>query len=324
LAEQADRKPILTVCPESYPGTTSVLKHYNVTGLVDHSDEISPNTVEGRKMVNLGGWNPIYYEAMQRINSAGVPIGIFWTSSVGQMDFSNSGVEVNFVHLITDLVRSGMVDMVFGATPSVVDFWQKAVGAEHVTLLPYAFDWEESQNHINTDIPVGDDWVDLFCPADTRKNVLVQTHAAAIADVNIHYSGLKPKYRWFAELIGAKFTDMGWMSKDIYYKAVQGMKLGLQVTYAETFDYVVAEHFAMKRPCLISTVMGSWVDKKLWKDLMVHNLDDPIEVADLISNVMDMTPRKWKSLNTRCHNFMKAEADRRNVIGLDVLTKVIE
>jgi len=321
---EINSNPILTVCPEAYPGTTSVLKHYNVSGLTVHSDEISPKTVNDKKMVILGGWNHIYYEAIQRVNSANVPVGLFWTSSVGQMDFSDNGREVTFIHLISDLVRSGMIDKIFGATPSVVDFWEKVVDPDKVVLLPYAFDWEESQTHINTDIPVGDRWVDLFCPADTRKNVLVQTHAAKIADVNLHYSGLKPRYRWFADLIGAKFTDMGWMNKDRYYKAVQGMKLGLQVTYAETFDYVVAEHFAMKRPCLISTVMGSWVGKKLWKDLMVQNLDDPIEVADLIMNIVDMSPRKWKSLNTRCHNFMKTEAERRNAIATDVLTKVIE
>lgn len=317
-------KPILTVCPEAYPGTTSVLKHYNVTNLVDHTDEISPDTVQGRDMVILGGWHPIYFEAIQKISAENVKVGMFWTSSVGQTDFSNNGIEVAFIHNIMDWIRSGMVDYLFCATPSVESMFQQFIPEDKVILLPYAFDWDTVQKSLVKDMPVGDDWVDLFCPGDTRKNILVQTHGAKIADAHLHFSGLKPRYKNFAQLLNVRYTDMGWMQKEQYYRAVQTMKLGLQVTYAETFDYVVAEHFALKRPCLISTVMGSWVDEKLWPDLLVHNLDDPLEVATSIRYILDMTKKQWKGLNTRCHNFMRKEAKRRNVIANKVLNGVLE
>ena len=318
-----ERKPILSVCPENYPGTTSVLKHYNATGFVEHGIEIAPSTVENRKLIILGGWAKLYYEALRKIKTTGTPVALFWTSSVGQTDFSNGGIEVSYLHILNDMIASGLVDYILCATPSVQNMFQQFIPEEKVIYLPYAFDWEESQKYQIDDMPVGDDWVDLFCPGDTRKNILVQSHGAKIAGVRLHYSGLHNKYRFFADLIKLKYTDMGWMDKTRYYKAIQTMKAGMQVTYAETFDYVVAEHFAMKRPCLISTVMGSWVDKKLWKDLMVYNIDDPYEVADVLTLIVKRDESEWKDLNIECYNFMKKEAERRNEIAKKVLGDLI-
>lgn len=326
-----EMKPILTVCPEEYPGTTSVLKHFNPSGLVEHSTEISPETVIGRKMVMVGGWHQIYYEAFHKIRGEGIPTALFWTSSVGQTDFSNDGVEVAYLRLITDLLRSDLLNYVMVATPSVQNMLQHMVHdkdkKDRIILLPYGFDWEEMQTHRSDEwfeYSRDKNWVDLFCPADTRKNILVQMHGAKIANVHVHCSGLRPKYRNFAEHIGLNYTDLGWMSKDTLFKQMQMMKLGLQITYAETFDYVVAEHFALKRPCLISTVMGSWVDKNLWEDLMVYNIDEPFEVADMIMHILKMSEIEREGLNERCFKFMKEEADRRNENVQKILTKVLE
>lgn len=322
---QTDRKQILTICPEDYPGTTAVLKHYSVSNLVEHTDTISPETVSDRKIVIFGGWHPIYYEAMKRVMGTGTPIGMFWTSSVGQTDFSNNGMEVSYLHLIMDLINAGVVQKLFVATESVQDMFRKFVKRpDDVILLPYAYNFEEIEAAKDKNLIIGKDWVDLFCPGDTRKNLLVQIHGAKNANVHLHFSGLRTRYKWFSDLMKIKYTDMGWMKKDSYYRAVQTMKLGLQVTYAETFDYVVAEHFGLERPCLISTVMGSWVDKSLWDDLMVYNIDDPFEVAKKIENIMDMPKKEWKSLNKQCYEFMQKEAVRRNTIVNDVLKGVVE
>jgi len=317
-------KPIITVCPKSYPGVTSVLKHYDVTGLTQHTDEISKETVDGRKLVILGGWHPIYYEALQRLYIHNIPTALFWTSSVGQMDFSNNGMEISYIHLIKDIVMSKLLDYVVLGTPQNFDLFKQFIPKEKLIYLPYAFDWNNIQKFKDNTLEMGKDWVDIFCPLDTRKNPLVQIHGAQKADVHLHFSGLQPRYKFFAQLIKLRFTDMGWMSQENYFKSIQTMKLGLQVTYAETFDYVVAEHFAMERPCLISTVMTSWVDKKLWKYLLVKNLDNPLEVAEKIKKIVNLSETKRKDLNMKCFSFMQEEAERRNEKGKDVLSRLLE
>lgn len=318
------RKPILCISPSSYPGTMSVLKHYNVTGLTEHSEEISDETVGGRGLVILGAWHPIYYEALQKLKAHNVPTALFWTSSVGQMDFSNNGMEISYIHLIKDMVVSGLLDRVILGTPQNLDMFQQFVPKEKTVYLPYAFDWDEVQKFKDDTIEIGERWIDLFCPLDTRKNPLVQIHGAKLANAHLHFSGLPPRYRFFSELIGVKFTDMGWMKKESYYKAVQTMRLGLQATYAETFDYVVAEHFALERPCLISTVMGSWVDSELWDELMVYNIDDPLEVRDKIRRIIHYSEDEYKYLYKRCHDFMRGEAERRNSFAKKVLENLVE
>ena len=315
---------ILTVCPQEFPGTTSVLKHYGVTGLTEHGDTVSPETVNDKDLVIFGGWHPIYYEALARVRSSNVKTGLFWTSSVGQTDFSNGGVEVSYIHTIGDWVRSGILDYLFVATPSVKSMFDQFLDPEKVILLPYSFNWNEVQSHVNNKLQIGDNWVDLFCPADTRKNVLAQTHGAKLGGAHLHYSGMHPKYKWFADLLKVPYTDMGWMQKDRYYKVVQTMKLGMQVTYAETFDYVVAEHFALKRPCLISTVMGQWVEENLWEELMVYNMDDPIEIGNKVSDILALNKKGWKKLGDKCHKFMELESNKRNKTAEEVLKGVIE
>ena len=276
-------------------------------------------------MVIFGGWHPIYYEALQRIRGEGIPSAFFWTSSVGQTDFSNGGVEITFLQIISDLIRSDLLDYVILGTPQNLSMFQQFTPAEKTIYLPYAFDWDDVQKHKNEDLETGEDWVDLFCPADTRKNILVQAHGAKLANVRLHYSGLRPFYKYFSDLIDLRYTDMGWMPKENYYKVVQTMKLGLQVTYAETFDYVVAEHFAMERPCLISTVMGTWVESSLWDELMVYNVDDPFEVRDHIQKIVfDYTENEWKDLGKRCFDFMKKESESRNAFAQKVLEKLIK
>ena len=93
-------KPILFVAPRDYPGVTAHMKHYEATGLGEYSDELSRETVEGKKIVILGAWHPIYYEAIKKLRRENLQIWLYWTSSVGQIDFSNGGIEtVSYTHL---------------------------------------------------------------------------------------------------------------------------------------------------------------------------------------------------------------------------------
>jgi len=117
---------------------------------------------------------------------------------------------------------------------------------------------------------------------------------------------------------------MGWIPDETYFNVIQQMKMGLQVTYAESFNYVVAEHFAMKRPCLISPVMGRWVDNNLWKDIMIYNIDNPFEIADVIMNIKNMSDKKYNKLGNECFRFIKKEAKSRNDNAIKILTTTYE
>jgi len=314
------RAPYLFISPKEYPGTTAAMQHFIATEMAEHSDEISPETVADRKAIILGAWHPIYYEACKKLKKKNVETWLYWTSSVGQTDFSNGGIEISYLYMIRDLVRSGMIDRLLCGNREVENMLKLMVDPEKVSLLPYCFDWDKIREHYNEDIFEGDRWVDLYCPSDVRKNILPQIHASKLADARVHFSGVKDKYLDFADLVGAKHTIMGWMDRNVYYRSVQTMNLGLQVTFAETFDYSAAEHFALARPCLYSPVIGQWIkNKTMRKYLMVPDCDSPLTIAKYMNRVLDMSKDDKQDLNKACEEFMHKEALKRNKNGRKIL-----
>jgi len=313
-------KPYLFISPKEYPGTTAGMKHFLATKIVDYSDEISKKTVEERYAVILGAWHPIYYEAIKRLKTVNVEIWLFWTSTVGQIDFSNNGIEISYLYLISKLVKSGLIDKLLCGNEQVQSMLENIVGEDKVILLPYCFDIEKIRQYYNPEIFEGDRWVDLYCPSGVRKNITTQIHGAKLANAHLFFSRILPKYSDFAELLGVKYTIMGWMERDIFYRSIQTMALGSQVTFAESFDYAVAEHFALGRPCLYSPVIGQWInDPYLEKMLLVKDSDNPKLIGEKMKNILDLDESDKKDLNKRCEEFIIDEAERRNENGRKIL-----
>jgi len=319
-----ERKPILTICPDDFPGVKAHLKNYLSTGLTEHTETITPSAVIGRKMVIFGAWHPVYYEAMQKIKSTGVPIALLWTSSVGQIDFVNNGIEISFLYLLKDLIYAGLIDILFTPTEQIQNMFQQFIEPKKVILLPHSLNWNKIQEKYDKNIYPEKNDIDLFSTAETRKNILPQIHASKLADCRIYLNHTSQRYIFFADILKVKYTSMGWIPDETYFNVIQQMKMGLQVTYAESFNYVVAEHFAMKRPCLISPVMGRWVDNNLWKDIMIYNIDNPFEIADVIMNIKNMSDKKYNKLGNECFRFIKKEAKSRNDNAIKILTTTYE
>lgn len=324
MKQNEEKKPILTICPDDFPGVKTHLKNYLSTGLTEHTETITPSAVIGRKMVIFGAWHPIYYEAMQKIKSTGVPITLLWTSSVGQIDFAGNGIEISFLYLLKDLTYAGLIDRIFTPTEQIQSMFQQFIEPEKVILLPHSLNWNKIKEKYDETIVPKKDAVDLFSTAETRKNILPQIHASKISDCQLYINHNAQRYTFFADLLKVRYTSMGWIPDESYFNVIQQMRMGLQVTYAESFNYVVAEHFALKRPCLISPVMGRWVDKDLWKDIMVYNIDNPFEISDVMMLIKNMSDREYTRLGNKCYKFIKKEAKSRNNYAIKTLTDTME
>jgi len=321
----SQNKPYLFISPDSYPGTTAGMKQYEVTGLVEQGDELSMETVRGRKAVVLGAWHPVYYRAIKKLRREDVEIWLFWTSSVAQCDFSNGGIEVSFLRIIKDLVDSNMIDRLVCGNNQVELMLKNMVPPEKVILLPYCFNWREIRKYYDRNVTPNSRWVDLFCPADARKNMLPQILASKLANAKLHLSGTPDKYLNFVETINYSCSPLGWMPKDIYFKNVQLMELGLQVTFAESFDYVVAEHFALERPCLFSPPIGQWIDEPYLREmLLVPDVDNPSLIADYMTRIFNLNESDKKDLNKTCSEFMYEEAEKRMKNAKAILKSMLE
>jgi hypothetical protein len=89
-----------------------------------------------------------------------------------------------------------------------------------------------------------------------RKNALACILALAGLDVPyvLRLNGLaeRPEYRTFLEELKVPYEDRGWMDDDDYARALDEVDVGLQVSLADSFNYVVAEHFARAVPVVLS------------------------------------------------------------------------
>ena len=272
---------VLTVCPRDFPGVTSQFKHLAATTeLTEHSLEISKKTLEGKKLVIFGAWSHYYYRALKQLRSEEVKVGLLWTSPVGQMGFSPNFVEVSYLFIIKDLLRSGMLDLLFVPTKRITRAFKQIFGEDKVKYLPNTYDVEGVRSkYLDSSLQPVENWVSLYSPFGVRKNLLNQMVAAKLAGVKLHMNNLVPPLRDFADLIELDYVDMGWMSSEAYFRSIQTMQCGLKVSYSETFDYSLFDHFVFEVPCLFSRTI-EWVDpEEPWLNLIVDNFDDPNEIA---------------------------------------------
>lgn len=152
--------------------------------------------------------------------------------------------------------------------------------------------------------------------------MLNQMLGARLANVLLHVNQMPKPLQDFADLIGLRYVDMGWMSEESYFRSIQTMKVGLKVSYSETFDYCLFDHFVMRVPCLFSRTI-EWLPEEGWEDLRVENFDDPNEIAMKLSNLMEngSLRREWTK---RVYDEACKVAERRNKIAIKSLRSVIE
>jgi len=316
-------KEILTVAPDVFPGVKSQFEHLaGTTGLTEHTSIVSKQTIEGKKLIIFGAWDYDYYRALKKLMAYDIKKGLLWTSPIGQVGFSPNMIEVSFLWQIRDAFEKRMLDYLFIPTIRVTKAFREIFGGDRVKYLPNTYDIAKVKKYRDPKLRKGEDWVSMYNPAGTRKNMLNQMLGARLADVLLHMNQMPKPLQDFADLIGLRYVDMGWMSKESYFRSIQTMKVGLKVSYSETFDYCLFDHFTMRVPCLFSRTI-EWLPEEGWEDLRVENFDDPNEIAVKLSNLMENgnLRREW---GKRVYDEACKVAERHNKIAIENLRSVIE
>jgi hypothetical protein len=57
-------------------------------------------------------------------------------------------------------------------------------------------------------------------------------------------------YRNILKKLRIRYRDFGWMTDEKYQAALGEVDLGLQISFAETFNYVAAEHIVKRIPVM--------------------------------------------------------------------------
>lgn len=322
--------PVLSVCPQGFPGTDTALANLaRTSGLSRHVSLASaaPDGPEFRfietllqseppRLLLLGGWNPAYEEFLQ-VRPA--PIGVYWTSSAAQ---TAMGSETSALHAI---LRDDRIRHVFFQSPELATAFRDRAG---VARLPSTLAFQAAKGRRTS--PGVPRVTFFFAAAEAgRKNVL--NTLLALADLGVAFrlvlNGLSadPFYRSVLERLRIPFEERGWMPRPEYEEAVAGATLGLQPSFAESFSYVAAEHLAAGVPVVASNMVPvvARLPLEVRRELIVSNPESVAEIRDRILRLL-RRPKVGQELGRRARRSVRAAARRDALESRAVLMEALK
>jgi len=330
-------EPLITICVSGFPGTNRSLTNLEkTTGLSRHfvlrgSDV---NGVEVKfyveylrkknpKCVIFGGWSPVYDIFLKKLGNKKIEFGVYWTSSPGQVDISE---EIKYVDF---LLNSEKVKHRLFAHRELASALSGYSG--NMRHLPDTVLFPEEKREKKWEGKDRVSVISLFCsPFEyRRKNILNSLLALSMLKNRyiLYVNGLSGNeyYGGVLKTLRIRYRDFGWMTDEKYQSVLSGIDLGLQVSFAETFNFVAAEHIVKRVPVLTSRmvpVMDS-MPGYIKKRLVVDDPDSASEIRDKIGYLLGDTAL-LKDLGERMHKYLKRENEKRIETAKKVLKSIIE
>ncbi|MBA7689801.1 hypothetical protein ES703_98312 [subsurface metagenome] len=189
----------------------------------------------------FGAWHPAYEQIIGLAPDS--KIGVLWTSSPGEMDFVS--VEQEYLRKILNDPR---IDFVWFGHPVFGRLYP-----EKGFYAPYPIKVEgvKKPNVRKENI------ITLMCPADPKKNILNQLLAVKMiyeeTDIVLHTNVAGYDYLLNPHMIGGlDCVRHSWLPDEDYHKLLTKARLNLACSWAETFNYNVAEAALMGTISIVS------------------------------------------------------------------------
>jgi glycosyltransferase involved in cell wall biosynthesis len=329
---------ILTFCVKGFPGTNrSLVNLEKNTGLSRHfilanSDKGGPEIKffvdylkhKNPRLILFGGWSAIYDAFMKRPNAQKTQFGIYWTSSTGQVDISDE------VDIFSSIIKSDRIDQKLFANRDLARALSRHIS--NVEYLPDTVSIPLLNSKITKDVikERRSVIISLFCSPFEYKRKNVLNSLLAISMIRRRYvlylNGLSIN-RYYKKILNSfniKYRDFGWMSNKKYEKLLEEIDVGLQVSFAETFNHVVAEHLVRKIPVITSQMVPSMdnMPRKIKDMLIVNDVDDPFEIRDKIDFLI-CNSKMRKDLGAELFERIKMENNYRIKMATDTLNKIL-
>lgn len=287
------KSSICCVLPKNFHGVEAAVRNMEsvmkgdvsiveVTEWTRQSDIIDSITAIDPKIVVYGAWLPGYKPLTKAVRAAkpGVKQVVAWFSNFSQMEFTRN--ELPAFAEVRAMVKRGELDEVWMSSEE--DALTLSKTDKSIKFYPCPYDLKLHRQHPYI-MESGKIKVSLFCTPGPRKNLSNQIVAcSSVPGLELHLNGLSqnPEFAKLVNELGIHTVDHGWMDKEEYRRVAASMDVGLQVTYAETFNYVALEHMLQGTPVVASRMVPvvSW-DPSL-SQLIVDRADSSSEIASKI------------------------------------------
>jgi len=285
---------IISLCYAAFPGANAVLQNLNRTvGLSRHFvlSNVQPDSLELKffgeylrethpALVIFGAWAQGYQRLLDALPDA-TQAAVYWTSSTGQVDISSEAAQLERVLNHPRIRYKFFMHRAFAAA-----LQGRGDCLELPATIPVA---TRPRVRSANAVPV----ISLFCSPNEyrRKNILNSILAVAMQTrpYIFYLSGLSenPNYRRLLDGFGIRYRDWGWMTRQ-YARVLSRVDIGLQVSFAESFNYVAAEHVQRGIPVLVSRMVPALYNmpRRVERHCVVENPDDPLEIASKLKYLL--------------------------------------
>jgi len=319
---------IITLCCAGFFGTnralselernTGLTRHFVVDGLdkdsLDVKFYLELIKEDKPRLLIFGGWNDLYRVFMNALSGRGISFGVYWTSSPGQ-----TGITPEMDKLAFILRASGIQYKLFSSAEFAGLLAREGWETRY---LPMTLDVERYAAH-DTSGNKGPLTLSMFCsPFDYgRKNVL--NCLLALSSVRkkyvLHLNGLSKNkyYKAIMKSLNINYVEHGWMHANKYELILDKIDVGIQVTFAETFNYVAAEHMAKGIPVIASRMVRVMDDMPsgVFKRTVVDNVDNAFEIMEKVDRLMS-SPEERRALGKKmCSALKKGNRERIRIAG---------
>ena len=328
---------LITFCVKGFPGTnrslinlektTGLTRHFVLSGSkpVDTDVKFFIDYIKRKRprVVLFGGWSQVYQFFLKELKNTKIEFGIYWTSSPGQTDISDE------IGSLGNLINSSEIKYKLFANKDPASSLSGRLN--NVNFLPDTVIFpEELQNNLRNRKKRAI-VISLFCsPFEyKRKNILNSLLAVSMLKdrYTLYLNGLSANksYKSMLEKLKILYRDFDWMSDEDYERVLWDVDLGLQVSFAETFNFVAADHMARRIPVITSRMVPvmDGMPQSITRRLIIEDPDSPFEIKDRIEYLI-RNPRMLPEMGKTMYNYLGKENKKRVEIAKNVLRAFTE
>ena len=303
----------VTLMTGDFPGVAGAFRHLEAVVPFVKLERFDRKIPPPPGLCILGAWRRDYPAYIRKHRRPDVTFALSWHSSWNQVE---QGREWPYLAKTLDLLRAGHIARLFVSCKETAAVVGKMVAG--VEWLPDTLDTALAERIVPVRRPGRH--VDLFCSGTPRKNLFAQVAALADADAILHVNAMNEKaVAPVAKALGVKTAKHSLPRPADYLQAIAGMTVGLQVSLAESFNYVAAEHMLLGVPVLVSRHVPC---RPADHQLTVDDEHSPAAIRAKLLPVLD-DPALRDDLGAACREHITALASEHNRVATEVLKNAV-
>lgn len=253
--------------------------------------------IDAKLVIMIGGFCDDYRTINTNCQSKGIKTAMLFCSPFGQADING---EIEQLNSMIALLNTKQIDYLFTGTQVMADSFKN----DKIKFLPQTLNYELYLKDTKTkNVTAQKNSVSLFCGKQPNKNILNQLIAAKLANKILITNALERRaYREFANNINLSYYQFTWTDDAEYKRLINSCEIGLQCSWDEAFDYVIADHYLLNRPIISGKY--SWAHP----ELIVDDLSDTQKITKKLTQV---TENLTQNYNLDLVTYAKNELDKR-------------